>query len=229
VVGRIASFHLDRIDLSPVDVTDDDVLDDDCKDTGDASIANTAVSGETTKGAAVVEMPALPGGAVVVAVDPLMNGASSSASSAAGGDSEDSCPFAPGWMQKASQKAVGDFVASGMDGTDVFGDDGAHETDSDAKAAKQTNARVFKSVHRALRGTVETSVPEWVEQSRRLGGLLIGVSSTAGRPVSLAQEWAPIARRLLEDHERDDLTGVAGSGGGPVASAVAPSGVALVR
>ena len=48
-----------------------------------------------------------------------------------------------------------------------------------------------------LRSTIEHSVPDWVEQARRLGGLLIGVGSQAGRPISLAHEWAPIAREAL--------------------------------
>ena len=44
---------------------------------------------------------------------------------------------------------------------------------------------------------VELCVPDWVEQGRRLGGLLIGVGSQAGRPISLAREWAPIAEEVL--------------------------------
>ena len=62
----------------------------------------------------------------------------------------------------------------------------------------------------------KTSVPDWVEQSRRLGGLLIGVASQSGRPISLAQEWAPIAAELLNIHadevraiEMAEKTGVA--------------------
>ena len=48
-----------------------------------------------------------------------------------------------------------------------------------------------------LQTTIEHSVPDWVEQARRLGGLLIGVSSQAGRPISLAHEWKPIAEEFL--------------------------------
>lgn len=48
-----------------------------------------------------------------------------------------------------------------------------------------------------LRSTVEHAVPDWIEQARRLGGLLIGVGSQAGRPISLAHEWTPIAREVL--------------------------------
>ena len=52
-----------------------------------------------------------------------------------------------------------------------------------------------------LQSTLEHSVPDWVEQARRLGGLLIGVSSQAGRPISLAAEWRPIAEEVLLLHE----------------------------
>mmetsp|Transcript_44318 Transcript_44318/g.142731 ORF Transcript_44318/g.142731 Transcript_44318/m.142731 type:complete len:315 (-) Transcript_44318:100-1044(-) len=52
-------------------------------------------------------------------------------------------------------------------------------------------------VMKLLRSTIEVSVPDWVEQARRLGGLLIGVGSQAGRPISLAHEWAPIAEEVL--------------------------------
>lgn len=62
-----------------------------------------------------------------------------------------------------------------------------------------------------LHSTIEHAVPDWVEQARRLGGLLIGVGSQAGRPISLAHEWAPIAREVLGGDGRD---GGAGGGGG---------------
>ena len=48
-----------------------------------------------------------------------------------------------------------------------------------------------------LRQTLEHSVPDWIEQARRLGGLLIGVGSQAGRPLSLAHEWRPICEEVL--------------------------------
>jgi len=62
--------------------------------------------------------------------------------------------------------------------------------------------REMRKIMKVLTNTIETSVPDWVEQSRRLGGLLIGVASQAGRPISLAKEWEPIARKLLKDHEQ---------------------------
>eukprot|EP00586_Coscinodiscus_wailesii_P020477 CAMPEP_0172505358 /NCGR_PEP_ID=MMETSP1066-20121228/185853_1 /TAXON_ID=671091 /ORGANISM="Coscinodiscus wailesii, Strain CCMP2513" /LENGTH=676 /DNA_ID=CAMNT_0013281935 /DNA_START=257 /DNA_END=2284 /DNA_ORIENTATION=- len=40
-----------------------------------------------------------------------------------------------------------------------------------------------------LRSVREIRVPDWVEQGRRLTGLLMGVSAQAGRPVRLAKEW----------------------------------------
>ena len=42
-------------------------------------------------------------------------------------------------------------------------------------------------IQRVLQQTFEHAVPDWIEQSRRLGGLLIGVAA-GGRPVSLAHE-----------------------------------------
>ena len=48
-----------------------------------------------------------------------------------------------------------------------------------------------------FRSTLEHAVPDWVEQGRRLGGLLIGVGSRASRLISLAHEWLPIAEELL--------------------------------
>ena len=55
-------------------------------------------------------------------------------------------------------------------------------------------------VLRLFQSTIEHAVPDWIEQARRLGGLLIGVGSQAGRPLSLAAEWAPIAEEVLEGH-----------------------------
>lgn len=48
-----------------------------------------------------------------------------------------------------------------------------------------------------LRQTREIAVPAWVEEGRRLGGLLIGVSAQSARPISLAKEWRPIAKEAL--------------------------------
>jgi len=47
----------------------------------------------------------------------------------------------------------------------------------------------------------EVSVPSWVEQGRRLGGLLQGVSAQSARPISLSREWQPIAREALRKNE----------------------------
>jgi hypothetical protein len=52
-------------------------------------------------------------------------------------------------------------------------------------------------VMKLLRSTIEQRVPDWVEQARRLGGLLIGVGSQTARPISLSKEWAPLALELL--------------------------------
>lgn len=52
-----------------------------------------------------------------------------------------------------------------------------------------------------LRTSRELSVPPWVEQGRRLGGLLQGVSAQAARPISLSKEWRPIAREALRQQQ----------------------------
>jgi len=48
-----------------------------------------------------------------------------------------------------------------------------------------------------LRSTRERVVPSWIEEGRRLGGLLMGVNAQAARPISLAKEWRPIAKEAL--------------------------------
>merc|ERR1712127_111692 len=48
-----------------------------------------------------------------------------------------------------------------------------------------------------LRSARERAVPMWVEEGRRLGGLLMGVNAQAARPISLAKEWRPIAKEAL--------------------------------
>ena len=52
-----------------------------------------------------------------------------------------------------------------------------------------------------FQSTIEHSVPDWVEQARRLGGLLIGVGSQTARPISLAQEWSSIAEQALLEQQ----------------------------
>jgi predicted unusual protein kinase regulating ubiquinone biosynthesis (AarF/ABC1/UbiB family) len=49
-----------------------------------------------------------------------------------------------------------------------------------------------------FRTTRERVVPSWVEEGRRLGGLLMGVSVQAARPISLSKEWMPIAKQALQ-------------------------------
>mmetsp|Transcript_38579 Transcript_38579/g.71315 ORF Transcript_38579/g.71315 Transcript_38579/m.71315 type:complete len:395 (-) Transcript_38579:315-1499(-) len=52
---------------------------------------------------------------------------------------------------------------------------------------------------RLLRSVRERAVPVWVEEARRLGGLLMGVSAQAARPISLAKEWEAIATTSLRN------------------------------
>lgn len=55
------------------------------------------------------------------------------------------------------------------------------------------------SIMEVFRANRERSVPIWVEEGRRLGGLLVGVSAQAARPISLAKEWRPIAKQALRN------------------------------
>jgi hypothetical protein len=66
-----------------------------------------------------------------------------------------------------------------------------------------SSAKNMQPMIAVLQNTLEHEVPDWVEQGRRLGGLLIGVANQAGRPISLSREWAPIARRLLAAHPEE--------------------------
>ena len=50
----------------------------------------------------------------------------------------------------------------------------------------------LRDVFESLR---ERKIPSWIEEGRRLGGLLIGVSAQAGRSISLSKQWAPIAKQ----------------------------------
>ena len=72
----------------------------------------------------------------------------------------------------------------------------------------------YMPVMTLLRSTIEHSVPDWVEQGRRLGGLLIGVGSQAGRPISLASEWAPIAEEVLRAENKGEDDEARGTSGG---------------
>jgi len=53
-----------------------------------------------------------------------------------------------------------------------------------------------------LQSTRERVVPSWVEEGRRLGGLLMGVNAQAARPISLAKEWRPIAKEALRKNNK---------------------------
>ena len=50
-----------------------------------------------------------------------------------------------------------------------------------------------------LKTTQEWAVPDFVEQGRRLTGLLSGVALQAGRPTSIAKEWWQIAEDVLRN------------------------------
>ena len=48
-----------------------------------------------------------------------------------------------------------------------------------------------------LSKSAERSVPDWVEQMKRIGGLLIGVASQSWRPISLSREWHSMAKECM--------------------------------
>lgn len=52
-----------------------------------------------------------------------------------------------------------------------------------------------------LETTRELAVPDWIEQGRRLSGLLAGISLQAARPVSMAKEWYQLAKETLLTEE----------------------------
>jgi hypothetical protein len=43
-----------------------------------------------------------------------------------------------------------------------------------------------------------------VEEARRLGGLLMGVSVQAARPISLAKQWESIARQSVKEFDEEE-------------------------
>lgn len=52
--------------------------------------------------------------------------------------------------------------------------------------------------------SIERVTPDWIEQMKRIGCLLIGVSSQAGRPISLSKEWRRTARSLFQERQRQE-------------------------
>ncbi|CAB9507594.1 protein kinase UbiB [Seminavis robusta] len=42
-------------------------------------------------------------------------------------------------------------------------------------------------------------VPDWLVQTRRVGRLMMGVSAQAARPISLANEWRPVAKLAVQE------------------------------
>jgi len=52
-------------------------------------------------------------------------------------------------------------------------------------------------------GVREEVIPDWIEQGRRLTGLLMGVSAQAARPISISKQWKHIAEEVIS--EESDL------------------------
>ena len=84
-------------------------------------------------------------------------------------------------------------------------------------------------VMQVLKSTLETSVPDWIEQARRLGGLLIGVGSQTARPISLAHEWSPIAAQLLRQAEAEAEAEAEGEANGEASGAGATAAGSTAR
>jgi hypothetical protein len=61
---------------------------------------------------------------------------------------------------------------------------------------------VDMDILKLLGKSIERATPDWIQQMRRIGGLLIGVSSQAGRPISLSQEWRSIARQSMKEKSK---------------------------
>jgi len=56
-------------------------------------------------------------------------------------------------------------------------------------------------VLKMLESVRETNIPMWIENARRLNGLLIGITQQALRPISLCKEWKGIATQALRSKE----------------------------
>ena len=66
-----------------------------------------------------------------------------------------------------------------------------------------TTTVVHWPVLKLLSKSMEFEVPNWIQQMKRIGGLLIGVASQAGRPISLSKEWYPIAKQCMKELESE--------------------------
>jgi aarF domain-containing kinase len=71
----------------------------------------------------------------------------------------------------------------------------------DLSPIKQSNGTVI-DVMDMFKACKETNIPLWVEEARRLNGLLLGVAHQAARPVSLAKEWKSIAHQAVRDGKK---------------------------
>lgn len=67
----------------------------------------------------------------------------------------------------------------------------------DLSPLKLENGEVIEIMD-LMKDTRERVIPPWVEEGRRLGGLLQGVCAQAARPISLAKEWKGIASQVVK-------------------------------
>ena len=78
------------------------------------------------------------------------------------------------------------------------GDSTTSGEDTDTKDIVMVPWPVLKLLSKSM----EFAVPDWIEQMKRIGGLLIGVASQAGRPISLSKEWYSLAKRCLAQQQQ---------------------------
>jgi aarF domain-containing kinase len=71
----------------------------------------------------------------------------------------------------------------------------------DLSPIKQSNGTSIDVIE-MFQACKETNIPLWVEEARRLNGLLLGVAHQAARPVSLAKEWKSIAHQAVRDGKK---------------------------
>lgn len=82
----------------------------------------------------------------------------------------------------------------------IGGDGSATQPPLQSTVGKRRSLKMLE----ILETVQEWSVPDWIEQGRRLTGLLAGVSLQAGRPMSMAKEWSAIAEEVLQEPEEEE-------------------------
>ena len=158
VVGRIAAFHLDCVDLSPVDITDDVLHNPAAAATAASAVAvpTTAVASGGAPGASPPSASSPPAAAPACAPARAWQAVGSALPfgddepTAAATGSEPTAELGGG----GGGGGGGGIGGGGVGGGGVGGGGGNGATAAPGLAG----GRVFKSVHRVLRGTIEVSL-----------------------------------------------------------------------